>query len=189
VARKIGGKGKGAWPTACRAAAHLARALAFLHRQRHVHGNVTPANVLFGTDGAVRLADVMLDKALEGSKLQSAVLEKKLLAELPYLAPEQTDPKAFVDDLADLYSVGAVAYLLLTGRAPFAGSSPAEIIEQVRKAPVVRPSLLKGASPCPAAFEAVVLKLLAKHQEDRYQKAAELQADVEAVAKEQGLEV
>src|SRR5262245_37082721 len=132
-------------------------------------------------------AHLMLDKALEGSKLQQAILEKKLLAELPYLAPEQTDPKAFVDNLADLYGLGAVAYTLLTGKPPFSGASPAAIIEQIRRAPVVRPAAHQKGIP--AAFEAVVLKLMAKHQEDRYQTAADLVAAVEAIAKEHQIEV
>jgi Protein kinase domain/Inner membrane component of T3SS, cytoplasmic domain len=187
TAGRLAQRGKINWTRACRVAVHLARALSFLHQQRIVHGNVTPANVLLGADKTTRLADLMLDKALEGSRLQDATLEKKLLAELPYLAPEQTDPKAFVDDLADLYGLGAVAYVLLTGRPPFSGDSPAEIIEQIRQTPVVRPTTYQRGIP--AAFEAVVLKLTSKHQEDRYQTAAELLAAVEAIAEEHQVEV
>jgi pSer/pThr/pTyr-binding forkhead associated (FHA) protein len=180
-------KGKINWTRSARVAAHLARALNFLHQQRLVHGNVTLANVLLGEDRSSRLADLMLDKALEGSRLQEAVLEQKLLAELPFVAPEQTDPKAFVDNLADLYSLGAVAYVLLTGQPPFAGGSPAEIIERIRKTSVVRPSTHQRGIP--PAFETVVLKLLSKHQEDRYQTAAELQSAVEAITEEHKVEV
>src|SRR5262249_19252372 len=97
LAKQLAKKDKINWTKAGRAAVHLARALNHLHSNRLVHGNVTPANVLFGQDKVTRLADLMLDKALEGSRLQQAILEKKLLSELPYLAPEQTDPKAFVD--------------------------------------------------------------------------------------------
>jgi pSer/pThr/pTyr-binding forkhead associated (FHA) protein len=187
LAERLGRKGKINWTRACRAATHLARALAFLHGNRLVHGNVTPANVLIGRDRVVRLADLMLDKALEGSKLQESILEKKLLTELPYLAPEQTDPKAFVDHLADLYSLGAVTYALLTGKPPFAGGSPAEVIEQIRRKPPVRPTTHQRGVP--AAFEAVVMRLLSKHQEDRYQTAAELAAGVEKIAQEHKVEV
>jgi serine/threonine-protein kinase len=187
LARRLGRRKKIEWTLAGRVAVHLARALAFLHRQRTVHGNVTPANVLLGEDGTTRLADLMLARALGGSRLLESVLEQKLLAELPYLAPEQTYPDSFVDHLADLYGLGAVVYTLLTGQPPFRGDSPAEIIEQVRKTTLVRPSTYQRGIP--SAFEEVVLKLMAKHQENRYQTAAELLSEVESIAEEYEIEV
>jgi hypothetical protein len=175
------------WTRAGRVALDLGRALGFLHEHKVVHGNITPRNVLIRSgDHLAKLADLMLAQALEGSKLQQAILEKKLLAELPYLAPEQADPEAAVDDLADLYSLGAVVYALLTGRPPFAGTSPQEVIAQVRKGQVPRPSSFQRGIP--SAFEAIVLKLLAKHPEERYATAAELLADLDSIAQEHGLE-
>jgi eukaryotic-like serine/threonine-protein kinase len=133
------------------------------------------------------LADLMLANALEGSQLQETILEQKLLVEMPYLAPEQTDPQAFVDHLADLYGLGAVVYTLLTGRPPFSGDTPAEIIEEIRHTSVDRPTMYQ--KEIPTEFEAVVLKLMAKHQEDRYQTAAELLGSVQAIAEEHNIEV
>jgi serine/threonine-protein kinase len=149
-----------------------------LHRHRTVHGNITPRNVLIGReDHATKLTDLGLGPALAGSRLLVAVLEKKLLAELPYLAPEQAEPGAFVDDLADLYAVGAVAYALATGRPPVTGGSPEDVLDAVRNGRVVKPSAVYRKVP--AAFEAVLLKLLAKAQEDRYPTPASLLEDLE----------
>jgi hypothetical protein len=126
------------------------------------------------------LADQGLGPALAGSRLQAAVLEKKLLAELPYLAPEQAEPGAFVDGLADLYAVGAVAYALATGRPPVTGDSPEDVLDAVRHGRVARPSSV--ARKVPAAFEAVGMKLLARAQEDRYPHPAALLEDLEPLA-------
>src|SRR5262249_42485554 len=105
------------------------------------------------------------------------------LSELSYLSPEQADPGAFVDELSDLYGLGAVVYALLTGRPPFIGDSAEEVLEQVRGGTrVARPSALNPDVPAP--LEKVVLKMLARRQEDRYQTPAELLADVVPIAAE-----
>jgi serine/threonine-protein kinase len=174
---------------ACRVAVHVARALDFA-RQHHLrHGKVTPRNILLARRGkAVKLADLMLGAALEGSQLGQAVLECRPASELGYLSPEQADPGAYVDELSDLYGLGAVVYALLTGRPPFVGDSAGEILAQVRgTSRVGRPSALNPAVP--PALEKVVLKMLARRQEDRYQTPAELLADVEPIAGELGVEL
>ncbi|HWY87508.1 MAG TPA: FHA domain-containing serine/threonine-protein kinase [Gemmataceae bacterium] len=181
-------EGKLNWIRGVRVAVHLANALAYLHEQKAVHGNITPRNVLVSSgDKVTKLADLMLTKALEGSRLQRAVLEKKFLAELPYLAPEQVEPDAFVDHLADLYALGAVVYTLATGELPFTGDSPEEVIGKIRETPVARPTRYQRKMPFP--FEGVVLKLLAKRQEDRYQTASELLADLDVLAHDNQIKV
>jgi serine/threonine-protein kinase len=186
--RRLSEERKLDWTRACRVAVHLGRALAFLHEQRLVHRNLTPRNVLVRAgDKLTKLADLMYGQALQGSRLEEAIAEKKLLTELPFLAPEQTEPDAFVDRLADLYALGAVVYALLTGRPPFAGDSPEEVLAQIQTGQVVRPTRYQRGIPAP--FEAAVLKLLARRQEDRYQSATELLADVEPLAAEHAVKV
>ncbi len=169
---------------ACRVAIQVARALDFARQHRLRHGKVTPRNILVARRGrVVKLADLMLGPVLEGSQLARAIQEHRPLSELSYLSPEQADPGAFVDELSDLYGLGAVVYALLTGRPPSIGDSAEEILEQVRGGTrVARPSSLNPDVPAP--LETVVLKMLARRQEERYQTPAELLADVVPIAAE-----
>ena len=179
---------KPSWTRTARVAYHLSEALECLHRHRAVHGNITPRNILVASaDHATKLTDLGLSHALEDSQLAIAMRPKKLFAELPYLAPEQTEPGAFVDDLADLYAVGAVLYAMLTGRPPFSGKTPEEITEQIQHGRLLKPS--QHYKKVSLAFEGIVLKLLSRHQEDRYQTAASLLADLTPLVDEHSISV
>lgn len=180
VARIAAGE-KPSWTRAARVVVHLARALDHLHGHRLIHGNITPRNVLLQTsDNATKLTDLRLAEILVGSELQQKVREKKLLAELAYMAPEQVAKGGFVDSLADLYAVGALAYALCTGQPPVAGKSPVEIRDHILNGHVTKPSLVY--KKVPAAFDAIVLKLLARNQEDRYQTATAVLKDLAPIA-------
>lgn len=185
---RIAEGGKASWTRAARVAIHLARALRFLHKHKVAHGNITPKNVLLRAgDKQTKLADLMLMKALNGSQLQHDFVNKKLLDEVAYLAPEQARPGALGDEASDLYSVGAVVYALATGHAPFIGDTLEEIVEQVAHKTVPRPT--KFQKGIPSEFEAVLLKLLSKRQEDRYASAEQLLSDLEHLAVEHAIKL
>jgi pSer/pThr/pTyr-binding forkhead associated (FHA) protein len=186
--QRLNAAGKLEWTFACRVAIQLGKALHFLHQHRVTHGNITPRNILIRhSDKLTKLADLMLNRALDGSRLQKAILGKKLLAELPYLAPEQTDPHASVSPLADLYALGTVLYALLTGRPPFLGASPKEVLTLIREGKVVKPSKLQPGIP--PSFERAVLKMMARRPEERFQTAEEMLAVVEPIAEENGIKM
>lgn len=176
------------WQRGWRVALHAARALDYIHRRRQLHSNITPKNLLVQAgDRVTKLNDFLIGKALEGSKLLNEALEPKLLAELPYLAPEQTQTGAFVDQLSDIYSLGTVIYHLLTGQPPFQGQSVEETIALIQDpGPPTKPRKLQKGIP--EALERVVLHMLIKHQEDRFQTAAELVAALEQVGSQHGVE-
>jgi pSer/pThr/pTyr-binding forkhead associated (FHA) protein len=170
------------WKLACRVLGHVGKALAFVHEHKVMHGNITPRNILLSKNKETKVADLLLGRALRGSRLHKIIMQKKLLAEAAYLAPEQTVPKGSVDSRTDLYALGAVAYTLLAGHPPFAGDSLQEIITQVREAKARRPS--KERPGIPAPVEALVLKMMSRQPEDRFQNAAEMLADLRTIVHE-----
>jgi len=179
---------KSHWKSALRIGVHVGRALEFLHGKRIVHGNITPANVLVRTsDKVVKLGDLMLNRAVEGSAMQQARLEAKLLAEMGYLAPEQVLPDAVEDHLTDIYGLGAVVYARLTGRPPFQAPTPEETLKQIARGTPPRPRQFHRGLP--DALDTAVMRMLAHRQEDRYPTAAEMVAELEAVAAAEDVEV
>jgi serine/threonine-protein kinase len=208
-----GGGDKPDWRQALRLGVHVGRALDFVHGCRLMHGNITPQNILVRAgDQAVKLGDLMLARALAGSALHAATLEMKLLAELPYLPPEVASPTASVDHLSDIYGLGAVIYTRLTGRPPFQGASPEETLGLIEEGALTKPQQQQSSPPqapeadhwllsetlnwarqrqssIPPALEAAVMRMLARHPEDRYPTAAELVADLDRVADREKVKV
>ena len=92
-----------------------------------------------------------------------------------YISPEQSDGTG-TDARSDLYSLGATAYFLLSGRPPFTGKTVLDILFAHRHQPV--PSLAAGGGPASDDLEAVIARLLAKKPEDRYPSAEQVEADL-----------
>jgi pSer/pThr/pTyr-binding forkhead associated (FHA) protein len=179
--RRLQEESKLGWKRACRVAVHLAKVLDYLHTHQAAPVRITPSNILLERDTkTTKLADVMLDHALRGSRLEKIIHEKKQLIELPFTAPELLEPGATADHRAGLYALGAVLYTLLTGLPPYSGVSSAEILARMRDGKLVRPS--KTVLDTPPPFEGVVLRLLARRPEDRFQSAAEVLGVVEPIA-------
>jgi hypothetical protein len=174
-------EGKLGWKRACRVAIHLGKVLNYLHQHQVVPGRLTPANILIQNETRLtKLADILLDQALQGSRIQEIIREKQQLAVLPYCAPEQIEPTGPTDLRSALYSLGAVVYALLTSQPPFSGATTTQISARIRDANVMKPS--KTLPDTPPPFEAAVLKLLAKKPEDRFQTAEQFLEVVEPVA-------
>jgi serine/threonine protein kinase len=188
VIERIGVAGMLDWRIAFHVAVHLARALEYAHGQGIIHRNLTPRNVLVQTaDKVTKLGDLMLAKALEGTLAQQITRPGEILGDLRYMAPERTRGTTEVDGRSDLYSLGALVYAVLTGRPPFDGANLVEKITKIRNETPVRPC--KFQLSIPAQCEGIVLKLLSKRPEDRYQNATMLLQDLERVAKLNGLKV
>ncbi len=186
VIKRIGVANMLDWRHAYRAAVQIARALSYAHGEQIVHRNVTPTNVLVdATNKTVKLGDLMLAKALEGAMAQQITRPGELLGDVEYMSPERTRGTTDVDVRSDLYGLGATVYALLTGRPPFEGSTLVEKITRIRQDQPVKPT--KYQMSIPPMFEGVVMKLLAKRPEDRYQTADELLKDLERVGKFQGV--
>ena len=174
-------KGKMEWPSVWQAAVHIAKALGYIHDLGVIHRNVMPQNIMIQSrDQLAKLGDVMLAKVLEEEKGQEVTASGELVGNVYYLAPERTFGKDDdVDGRADLYSLGATVYALLTGQHPVQGSSLVQVITKIRTANPERPRKFQPAIP--DSFEAIIMKLLAKRPVDRFQTAAELLADLDKV--------
>lgn len=179
------------WKPALKMGIQLAQALDFLRKHKVVHGNISPANVLMGRDKvgrdtAVKLGDLMLSRALDGSALQEARLEKKLAAEVGYLAPEQTYADGRIDRLTDLYGLGAVLYARLTGGPPFQGRNAEDTIELINTSYPRKP--IDIHKNIPEELSTAVMLLLSRRPEDRYQSPRELLEALEDIAEYEGVE-
>jgi len=155
----------------------LAETLECIHRLRIIHRDIKPQNIVVNVaTGQVQLIDFGL--ACRHARVEARLQPpERLEGTLPYLAPEQTGRmNRAVDCRADLYSLGATFYELLTGQAPFAAEDALELLHcHLTRAPRP-PNLLQPNIP--QALSDIVLKLLAKLAEDRYQSATGLLADL-----------
>jgi serine/threonine protein kinase len=152
----------------------LASALDYAHRQGLIHRDVKPANMLL-TDqrGRAMLADFGIAKVFGAG--ESLTRTGVGLGTAEYMAPEQFQGQA--DQRSDLYALGVVLYQMLTGRVPFAGTTPYEVITkhlQERLPPVrqFNPSV-------PLPLESVVTRALARDPDQRYQSGADLMAAID----------
>ena len=160
-----------------RVGAALARALADLHGRRTVHRDLSAASVVY--DPSARRA-TLLDLGLASTASASATGDDARGGVPGYMAPEQTGHvDRTVDARADLHAVGAVLYELLTGVTPVATDDPLAAVHATIARVPTAPSAL-GVT-LPAALERVVLRLLAKAPEDRYQSAERLAADLDVL--------
>ncbi|UCF41807.1 MAG: protein kinase [Gemmatimonadota bacterium] len=169
---------------AVRLARDVADALAKAHKQGVVHRDIKPDNVLL-TEGHALVADFGVAKAVSAAAADQEVTSSGMAVGTPaYMAPEQAAADPNIDHRADIYAVGALVYEMLTGRPPFEGTTSqmvlaAHVTETPTPVTHFRPSV-------PAPVAAVVMRCLEKKAADRWQSAAELRAQLDAVATPSG---
>jgi eukaryotic-like serine/threonine-protein kinase len=162
----------------------VARGLEAAHEVGLVHRDIKPANVFvcrrWGEPDAVKVLDFGLAKN-NAEPPPSLTGHNVLLGTPLYISPEALKSATLVDVRSDIYSLGAVAYFLLTGEPVFTGASTMEVcVQHLQAAPVVPSERLGRAVP--PDLEAVVLRCLAKAPDDRYPTAASLERALAACA-------
>jgi len=176
------------WRFALTVGVHIAQALEAAHEKHIIHRNISPESILIRKkDHVAKLGDMMLAKALEGNKAKQITKPGELVGNLAYMAPERTRSDTEVDTRADIYSLGATLYALLTGKPPFEGKTLVETIAQIRQADPVPPKKFQLAIP--DKLQDVVMLMLSKRPEMRYQTPAQAARALEQVAKYQGVSV
>src|ERR1700760_3732912 len=160
-----------------RIAIPLAGALRHVHERGLIHKNIKPANVLVnGATGAVKFTGFGIASRLARER-QAPDPPETIAGTLAYMAPEQTGRmNRSVDSRSDLYALGVTFYELLTGALPFTAADPIELIHSHIAREPVPPGELASAVPAPLSM--IVMKLLAKTAEERYQTAAGVEADL-----------
>jgi len=154
-----------------RVACLICDALEHAHTHGVVHRDLKPENVLWATGPAprgIKLAD--LGVAVHATASHRITDSGAIVGTVSYMAPEQAMGEP-VDGRADLYALGVVLYELVTGRLPFTGSRPLEVVSQHVHAPVVPPHVLVPSLP--PALDAAILRLLAKQPAQRFATAVE----------------
>ncbi|MFO0805832.1 MAG: WD40 repeat domain-containing serine/threonine-protein kinase [Gemmataceae bacterium] len=152
----------------------LARAVADAHAAGVVHRDLKPANVLLGADGTPKVADFGLAKTLDSD---SNTHTGAILGTPSYMPPEQAGGAKAVGPAADVYSLGAILYELVTGRPPFKGADFVSTIDQVRTQEPVAPRILQHKLP--RDVETIALKCLQKEPAKRYESATALADDLQ----------
>jgi eukaryotic-like serine/threonine-protein kinase len=167
--------------TAVRIVASIARAVEYLHKQGVVHRDLKPSNILLDDDGEPYLTDFGLAKLfLESDSRRTAT---GVIAGTPcYMSPEQACGRAAeIGPAADIYSLGAILYELLTGQPPFQAENPLDVLLDVLSGDPLLPRQINPKIPRP--LELICLKCLRKSPGDRYQSAEALAEDLDRFAR------
>jgi serine/threonine-protein kinase len=165
---------------------HVLRQLAAALREAHmaglIHRDIKPSNVIVTTRGGVydvvKLLDFGLAKPVADEQAVQLTREGMIAGTPRYISPEQCTANGRVDARSDIYSLGALAYVLLAGRPPFNQASAVEVViahlhEQV-------PPVSRWVVSVPEDLEAIVLRCLAKQPQDRFPNVEQLDAALAA---------
>ena len=169
-------------------ARQVASALQAAHEAGVVHRDIKPGNIMIGPAGQVKVLDFGLARQFKMPDtgeimMHGSTMPGRPLGTANYMAPERI-LQGPLDPRSDLFSLGVVMYEMATGRLPFGGASPSETVTNIlEKDPTPLTRLSPDRSP---ALERVVIRSLAKHPDERYQSANDLQAALNELAAPKG---
>ena len=154
----------------------VASALSVAAEHGIVHRDIKPDNIMFTKRGGVKLADLGIAK--KDDEDDNLTKTNVMMGTPAYLSPEQVENPKAVDIRSDIYSLGATFYEMLTGQTPYPGKTSYDILRKIFSDPVPDP---RSVNPeIPGEIASVVMKMIAKEPQKRYQTPAQL---LEALAK------
>jgi serine/threonine-protein kinase len=153
-------------------AKQICDALECAHKNKIVHRDIKPHNIIITPEGMVKVTDFGIARASTGSTITNT---GGLIGSAHYLSPEQARG-GFVDERSDIYSLGVLLYEALTGRVPFDGDSPVAVaLKHIQEEPKLISQLIPGF---PLALEKIVMKCISKSPDERFQKVSELKREL-----------
>ena len=160
----------------------VCRALDHAYERGLIHRDIKPKNIMITPDNVVKLADLGL--AREITDMRAAASEAGRAYGTPYyIAPEQIRGERDIDARIDIYSLGATAYHIVTGRVPFEGPNPSAIMHKHLKQDLVPPDHIN--TNLSAGMAEAIEMMMAKDRNDRYNSAKDVLVDFECIAKGQ----
>lgn len=148
----------------------IADALEHAHRVGIVHRDLKPENLFLTEDGTVKILDMGLSKDVRG--VESGPTAKAAVGTPDYMSPEQTKGSAEIDGRADIYSLGATFYHLITGRVPYSGETARDVMMAHNREPVPDPRNIDPDLPDDLCD--VIMQMMEKQPKDRFKDAAAL---------------
>ncbi|HEX5974462.1 MAG TPA: Stk1 family PASTA domain-containing Ser/Thr kinase, partial [Rubrobacteraceae bacterium] len=158
--------------TVVEVALQIADALEAAHERGVIHRDIKPRNILITDSGHIKVTDFGIARAAEATTVSDL---GDILGSVKYMSPEQAAGER-VGAASDLYSLGVVLYEMLTGRVPFEVETPWDVAVEHAGGPPPHPREL--TPEVPEGLDALVMRLLATHPEDRYGSAAQLIKDL-----------
>ncbi|HEV8606827.1 MAG TPA: serine/threonine-protein kinase [Tepidisphaeraceae bacterium] len=159
-------------------AIQITDALAHAHDRGLIHRDVKPKNILLTPRGVAKLTDLGLARALDDKEAAESEAGKAYGTPY-YISPEQIRGEVDIDFRADIYSLGATLYHMVTGRPPFEADTPSAVMHKHLKEPLVPPDHLNESLS--AGISEIVEVAMAKRREERYGSTKDMLEDLKAV--------
>jgi len=158
-------------------ATQVAEALLHAHERGLIHRDVKPKNIMITREGVVKLADMGLARAMSDKEAAEAEAGKAYGTPY-YISPEQIRGAKKLTPAADIYSLGATLYHMVTGSVPFEGKNPSDVMHKHLKAELVAPDHVNPKLS--AAISQIIEMMMAKDPKARYQTCKDLLTDLRA---------
>lgn len=165
-------------------AKQIARGLEAAHAHGIVHRDLKPGNICVTPEKILKIVDFGLSSSqrttVDSLQRTDSISSEYLVGTIGYLCPDQVGPAGKADPRCDLFSLGVILYEMITGRRPFTGDTPVDVLREI--ATSEPPPLARYARDVPEALQHILDKLLRKDPQRRYQTAREVLTDLEDIA-------